>query len=241
MSFSQLGTQPIAPEILINNESNNNTRDNNNTNQDINNTNNTKNRNITIVVPYIKGTSKIFKRLCKSKGIQVYFKGTNTLRTQLVNPKDKDPKLQKSGTIYRYKCPHLNCPEAYIGESGRAFGDRVSEHLKAPSPIYTHSTSTGHPLDPDCFNIIHKETHSYSMTMKEAMFLRVNDPMLNRNLEKYQLLHVWDSILQATPMLQLKPSLPQTRTPPQPSPHLPQQPPNHSLLVRGTCTFLGRY
>ena len=177
--------------FLSNNQPNNNTLDNNNTNQDTNNTNNTKNRNITIVVPYIKGTSEKFKRLCKSKDIQIHFKGTNTLGTQLVNPKDKDPKLQKSGIIYHYKCPHLNCPEAYIGESGRALGDRVNEHLKAPSPIFNHSTSTGHPLDPDCFSIIHKEIHSDSRTIKEAMFIRVNDPVLNRNLGKYQLLHVW--------------------------------------------------
>ena len=124
----------LHQKCLKNNESNNNTRDNNNTNQDNNNINNTKLRNITIVVPYIKETCEKFKRLCKSKGIHIYFKGTNTLRTQLVNPKDKDPKLQKSGTIYHYKCPHLNCPEAYIGKSGRALGDGVSEHLKAPSP-----------------------------------------------------------------------------------------------------------
>ena len=61
---------------------------NNNTNQDNNNTNNTKDRNITSRDSVIK-----FKRLCKSNGIQVHFKGINTLRTQLVNPKDKDPQL----------------------------------------------------------------------------------------------------------------------------------------------------
>ena len=146
------------------------------------------------------------KTSCKSKGIQVYFKGTNTLRTQLVTPKDKDPKLQKSGIIYHYKCPHINCTDAHIGETGRALGDRVNEHLKVPSPIYLHSNSTGHPLNPDCFNIIHKETHSSSRTIKEAMFIRVNDPTLNRNLGKYQLLHVWDNILQDMQTLQLKPS-----------------------------------
>ena len=110
----------------------------------------------------------------------MYFKGTNTFRTQLVTPKDKDPKLQKSGIIYHYKCPHINCTEAYIGETDRALGDRVNEHLKALSPIYLHSNSTGHPLNPGCFIIIHKETHSSSRTIKEAMFIRVNDPMLNR-------------------------------------------------------------
>ena len=152
----------------------------------------------------------MFKKLCKSKVIQVYFKGTNTLRTHLVTPKDKDPKLQKSGIIYHYKCPHINCTEAYTGETGRALGDRVNEHLKAPSPIYLHSNTTGHSLNLDCFNIIHKETHSSSRTIKEAMFIRVNDPLLNRNLGKYQLPHIWDSILQDMPALQLKSSsLPQ--------------------------------
>ena len=122
MSVSKLGPHTIHQKFLNNNQLNNKTRDNNSTKQETNNTNNTKNKNITIVVSYIKRTSEKFKRLCKSKGIQVNFKGTNTLRTQLVNPKDKDPKLQKSGIIYHYKSPHLNCPEAYIGESGRALG-----------------------------------------------------------------------------------------------------------------------
>ena len=177
--------------FLYINQSNTNT----NNNSPKSDNNNTSRRNITLVAPYIKGTSEKFKRLCKTKGIQVHFKGTNTPRTQLVNPKGKDPTIQKGGIIYHYKCPHINCPEAYIGESGRALGERVKEHLKAPSPIFHHSTTTGHPLDSDNFNIIHKEVHSHSRTIKEAMFIRVNDPTLKRNLGKYQLLHIWDSIL----------------------------------------------
>ena len=173
------------------------------------------------MVPYIKGISEKFKKLCKSKGIQVHFKGSNTLRSQLVNPKDKDPKTQKSGIIYHYKCPHINCPEAYIEESGMALGERVKEHLKAPSPVFHHSSTTGHSLDPDNFSIIHKEVHSHSRTINEAMFIWVNDPTLNRNLGKYQLPHVWDSILHASPTLQLKSSsLPTSPT------HLP--PPNNT-------------
>ena len=57
-------------------------------------------RNITIVVPYMPNTGEKFKKLCKKKGIQVHFKGTNTLRTTLGNPKDKDPKNNQTGIIY---------------------------------------------------------------------------------------------------------------------------------------------
>ncbi len=32
-------------------------------------------------------------------GIRVYFKGANMLKSQLVSPKDKDPKLKKSNSL----------------------------------------------------------------------------------------------------------------------------------------------
>ena len=76
-------------------------------------------------------------------------------------------------------------------------------------------------MDPDNFNIMHKEVQGHSRTIKEAMFICVNDPTLNRNLGICQLLHVWDSLLQASPMLQLKPpSLPDPLPPTLPNPDL---------------------
>ena len=62
---------------------NSNTTTTNNNLQD----NNPNKRNITIVVPYMPGTGEKFRKLCKRKGIQVHFKGTNTLRQLLGNPK----------------------------------------------------------------------------------------------------------------------------------------------------------
>ena len=143
-------------------------------------------------------------------------------------------KANKTGIIYHYKCLHINCPEAYIGESGRALGDRVKEHLKVPSPIHQHSATTGHPLDPEHFNIVHKEVNSYSRSIKECMFIHIHDPTLNRNLGKYQLLHIWDHLLQASPVLQLKPSrlLHSFLTTP-----LPSIPPHPPLLMQGGTNF----
>ena len=173
------------------------------------------------MVLFIPGTSEKFKRLCKAKGIQVHYKGTNTLRTLLGKPKDKDPKTHKSGFIYHYKCPHINCPDAYIGESGRVLGDRVKEHLKAPSPIYQHSTTTGHPLDPDLFNIICKEVHSHSRPSRK-LCSSISMTPLEIGTWKIQLPHIWDNLLQASPTLQLKPSsLPASPTLPKPYPHKP--------------------
>ena len=131
-------------------------------------------------------------------------KGTNTIKQLLMAPKDKDSKLQKNGVIYKYKCPQINCTEEYIGESGRTFGDRYKEHLKAPSPIHLHTTTTGHPVSPDCFSIVDRESQGMVRNIKEAMYIRVNDPSLNRNLGKFQLPHVWDQVMQDTPTLHLK-------------------------------------
>ena len=160
----------------------------------------------TIVVPYISNTSEKFKKVCKRKGIKVHFKGSNTLRTALGNPKDKDPKANQTGIIYHYQCPHINCSSSYIGESGRTLGDRIKEHFKAPSPIHLHSSATGHLMDPNQFSIVHKEVNSQPRTIKMAMFIHVQDPPFNRNLGKYQLPHIWDHLLQASPTLQYKPA-----------------------------------
>ena len=92
-----------------------NRNNNNNNHQD----NNPNKRNITIVIPFIPGTSEKFMKLCKIRE----YKGTNTLRTLLGNPKDKDPKSNQTGIVYHYKCPQINCSSAYIGESGRSLGD----------------------------------------------------------------------------------------------------------------------
>ena len=77
-----------------------NPNDPNNSSNNHQQDNNSNKRNITLVVPYMPGTGKKFKKLCKNKGIQVQFKGTNTLRTSLGNPKDKDPSKGQTGIIY---------------------------------------------------------------------------------------------------------------------------------------------
>ena len=95
-----------------------------------------------------------FKNTCKKYGIQVHFKGGKTIRNLLVAPKDKVHITQKSGIIYRFKCDWVECDEEYIGESARTFGERFKEHLKHPSPIYDHSTITGHSITLDNFSIV---------------------------------------------------------------------------------------
>ena len=108
-----------------------------------------------------------------------------------MKPKDQDPKEMKSGIIYSYQCNHLACDEEYIGKTPRTLGERRKEHLKQPSPIDGHIQYTGHTITDNSFNIIGREDWGQAKTIKESIFIRVNNPTLNQNIGKYNLSHMW--------------------------------------------------
>ena len=157
-----------------------------------------------IVIPYYQGISESMKKTCSEYGVQVYFQGGNTIKNLLMAPKDQDTIQKKSGVIYRYQCDRVECDEEYIGESSRTFGERFKEHLKTPSPIYDHSNITGHNVTMENFSIIGREDQNLCRWIKEALFIRVNNPSLNKNIGKYHLPHIWDEVLHNTSELKLK-------------------------------------
>ena len=130
-----------------------------------------------IFIPYTQGLCENIKMICGRYGIQTHFKGSNTIRSLLVSPKDKDPMVSKSGAIYWFQHSYLFCDEEYIGESSRTFGERFKEHLKDPSTIHHHSNHRGHPT-------------IQARNMKESIFIKVNNPSLNRNIGKFNLPHI---------------------------------------------------
>ena len=130
--------------------------------------------------------------MCAKYGIQMHFKGNKTLRQVLVKCKDQDPKEKKSGVIYSYQCGDIDCGEEYIGETSRTLGKYYREHLKESSLIYVQSLHTSHQLSPDQFNIIGREDQDLSRLIKESIYIRVNNPTLNRNIDKFNLSHIYD-------------------------------------------------
>ena len=124
-----------------NNTNNNSTsRENNGTKNNNNQPNTTTNNRPTrktigqIVIPYTKGTSESIKHICSKYGIQVHFRGGTTIKQILMKPKDRDPKDSKSGLIYSYQCPQLDCDEEYIGETGRTLGKEERNILSNHHP-----------------------------------------------------------------------------------------------------------
>ena len=172
------------------------------------NSNNQKNTGIDtiqkphIVVPYHRVLSESFKKVCSNHGVQVYFKGGTTIKNLLTAPKNQDPMQERSGVIYR--CDRVECDDEYIDESSRTFGERFKKHLKAPFPIFDHYNTTGHKVSLETFSIVGREEQNLMRTIKEALYIRVNNPSLNRNIGKYHLPHIWDEVLFNTSELKLK-------------------------------------
>ena len=97
----------------------------------------------------------------------------------------------------------MECDEEDTGESSRTFGERLKEHLKTPSPLYDHFNTTGHNVTIEKFSIVGREDQNLSRLIKEALFIRINTPSLNRNIGKYHLSHIWDEVLLNTSELKI--------------------------------------
>ena len=80
----------------------------------------------------------------------------------------------------------------------------IGELLKDPSPIHHHSNNTDHPTSQDNFQIIGREGHGLARTIKESIFIRVNDPTLNGNIDKLNLPHIRDRVSLNTSSLKIK-------------------------------------
>ena len=72
-----------------------------------------------MVLPYVRGLNKSMKNICNKHGVQVHYKGGNTIKGLLMTPKDKDHITMKSGIIYRFKWQRVDSDDEYIGESSR--------------------------------------------------------------------------------------------------------------------------
>ena len=144
------------------------------------------------------------KKICGRYGVKTYFKGNSTIKNLLVSPKDKDPIVNKCLAIYWFQCRDLTCNDGNIGETFRTFGERFKEHLKDTSPKHHQSNNTGHSASQHNFQIIGREGHGLARTIKESIFIRVNNPTLNRNIGKFNLSHIWERVLLNTPSLKIE-------------------------------------
>ena len=70
--------------------------------------------------------------------------------------------------------------------------------MKVPSAIFKYQNTTGHITTVDNFQIIGREGNNIARAMKEATYIKVNNPKLNKNIGKYNLPHICDEVLYST-------------------------------------------
>ena len=94
---------------------------------------------------HIKGLSGQYRCTLTKCKVRVYFKGTSTIKSLLMHPKDPIPDAQKTDIIYHWKCPANNCTTEYIGETNRSLKERALDHRnQTTSAIRNHHISTKH-------------------------------------------------------------------------------------------------
>ena len=71
--------------------------------------------------------------------------------------------------------------DEYIGECLRTFGERFELHMKAPF------NTTGHTTTLENFSIVGRNDQNLMRLIKEAVYIRVYNLSLNRNISKYHL------------------------------------------------------
>ena len=58
-----------------------------------------------------------------------------------------------------------------------------------------HFTISGHTVSVEDFSILAREDQNLLRTIKEAIYIRANNPSLNKNVGKFHLPHIWDEVL----------------------------------------------
>ena len=158
-----------------------------------------------VVIPYIKGLSEQYRHTLAKCSVRLFFKGTSTIKSLLMHPKDPIPDAQKTDIIYHWKCPVNNCTPEYIGATNRPLKERVSDDRnQTTSAIRNHHISTKHPkAELTDFTIKDRDSNTLHHHAKEALHTCIKDPSLNRNTGKVRIPSVFNKHLKTPRQLEL--------------------------------------
>ena len=84
-------------------------------------------------LPYIKGLSDEISRILRKFNINVYTYPYKAIGNILPKIKDSVDDIYKRGAIYKIPCK--DCSNVYVGETGKCFNTRLSEHRRDLKPI----------------------------------------------------------------------------------------------------------
>ena len=89
-------------------------------------------------LPYTKGITEPLWRTFKKHNIKVYSKPLRTLQREFPSMEHKPQSEEETNIVYKIPCK--DCNRNYIGETGRSFKTRKSEHVRNYYYIKMHQT-----------------------------------------------------------------------------------------------------
>ena len=130
---------------------------------------------------------------CKPK---IVFRSATRLKNYF-KFKDVIPKELLSGIVYRFRCG--GCNATYYGKTIRHFKVRACEHLGishltgkvikgGKSTILDHlNTSHNCKATFNDFDILSRENNNFRLLLQESLFIKRDDPHLNKTIKSYPL------------------------------------------------------
>jgi quinol monooxygenase YgiN len=125
-----------------------------------------------ISLPYISNVSDAAGRMLRKYGIQVAHRPNATMRTKVMQAKDRLRPEDKSNIIYDIKCN--DCPQHYVGETSKQLKSRLHEHQLCVrrkdhlSLVAQHSYENEHTFNFNDTEVISQARNKSSRLFKEA-------------------------------------------------------------------------
>ena len=127
-----------------------------------------------VSVPYIHGVSEKLSRIFSPFSIKIAHKPSNKIVSSISKLKDPIATFDKSSIIYQIPCK--NCPNSYIGESGRELKIRLNEHKKDVSQynmrslVAQHVLENGHQMDWENTKVLNIQKNIKSRRVLESLY-----------------------------------------------------------------------
>ena len=123
-----------------------------------------------------------------------------------MHPKDKSPRHKQSNIVYAIQCQDSECQEFYIGETKQPLHKRMYQHRRPSSSgvndsaVYTHLKATNHTFEDKDVKVLDKEHRWFERGVKEAIYVRREEPSLNRGGGlRHNLPRTYDSAIKKIP------------------------------------------
>ena len=132
---------------------------------------------------------RLIKKCC-TETIEARFVFDTSKIGRYFSAKDPIPKSLRSHVVYHFTC--TGCSTCYIGKTTRHYLTRADEHLRTDqkSAIYKHlhdNPECKRKCNTDCFSIIDNAPTSFSLGVKEALYVKEQNPPLNVQKNSYKM------------------------------------------------------